>query len=403
VDGYWSGARKTNKNGAILKSYPQHYESWWLERAYAQFPQTGETHVLQKLEPVVGRLSDEFTVDRDDKPPENYNHPEEILAYGLFFFPQTYTRTLWVMEELCERVKWQPRQDRPLRILDLGCGSGAASFALLDQLDAQGCDITIEHVGVDRSGYNLDAARDLSQSRSYQTIQVNSTWLRRDVTSAQFSWEKKPFNQSWDIILMSFSFGEFVVGLEDEQAISVVHDLSDVLAQGGIVVITEPSLMETSLRLEVVRDAVAESDSLQVLAPCLHQQPCPALQEKRFWCHEVRKWHPPESIAFLNTRLHREIRFLKFSFLLFQKADATPAMDAGNRYFRLVSPIAKKSGQMVCKGCSAEGAIHTYEWLTRNLSKEEIKNQLGLERGDCVLTSEIKALGTAGRFRVEHK
>ncbi len=384
-----------------MKAYPQRYESWWLDRASAQSPGTGETHVLQKLEPVVGRLSDEFTIYRDNEAPENYDRPEEITAYGLFFFPQTYTRTLWVIDELLERNQWMPASDRPLRVLDLGCGSGAASFALLDQLDAKGLSVEVEHYGVDRSGYNLDAARELAATCAYDNIRVKSEWLRRDVTSSQFSWEKKPFNRPWDIILMSFSFGEFVVGLEDEQAVAVVQDLSDALAEDGTVIITEPSLMETSVRLEVVRDAIAASGNLQVLAPCLHQQPCPALEQKRFWCHEVRKWHPPESIAFLNTRLHREIRFLKFSFLMFQKTDEVSITDAGDTHFRLVSPMAKKSGQMVCKGCSAGGAINTYEWLTRNLTKEQVKNHLGLERGDCVSTQEIRPLGTAGRFRIE--
>jgi len=383
-----------------LKTYPQRYESWWLGRASNHFRGTGGTHVLQKLEPVVGRLSDEFTIYRDGEAPENYDRPEEILAYGLFFFPQTYTRTLWVVAELLERLQWAPAPDRPLRVLDLGCGSGAASFALLDQLDATGLPVEVEHYGVDRSGYNLDAARELASSQSYENIQVTSEWLRRDVTSSQFSWDKKPFNKSWDIILMSFSFGEFVVGLEDEQAVEVVHDLADALRDAGTVLITEPSLMETSVRLEVVRDAVAASQELQVLAPCLHQDACPALEQKRFWCHEVRKWHPPETIAYLNTRLHREIRFLKFSFLLFQKTAEIPTTDAGDAYFRLVSPSSKKSGQMVCKGCSANGVINTYEWLTRNLSKEQVKNHLGLERGDCVFAKEIKPLGTPGRFRV---
>ncbi|MEM6885949.1 MAG: small ribosomal subunit Rsm22 family protein [Verrucomicrobiota bacterium] len=384
-----------------MKAYPQRYESWWLERASKQSPGTAEVHLLQKLEPVVSRLSDEFTIYRDDGAPENYDRPEDIIAYGLFFFPQTYTRTLWVVDELLERLQWMPKLERPLRVLDLGCGSGAASFALLDQLDQAGLKIEIEHYGVDRSGYNLDAARDLGESCSYKNIRVISKWLRRDITSNQFSWDQKPFNRPWDIILMSFSFGEFVVGLEDEQAVAVVQELSDVLAVKGTVIITEPSLMETSVRLEVVRDAVATSGELQVLAPCLHQEPCPALEQKRFWCHEVRKWHPPESIAFLNTRLHREIRFVKFSFVIFQKADSHFARDASSAYFRLVSPVSKKSGQMVCKGCSAEGAVNTYEWLTRGLSKEDVRNHLGLERGDCVFAKQVKPLGTAGRFRVE--
>lgn len=385
-----------------LKAYPQQYESWWLEYASGHFPGTAKSHVLQKLELTVGKLSDEFTIDRDEQAPDNYDRRDEILAYGLFFFPQTYTRMLWAASELLGRCGWGPpnKDERSLRVLDLGCGSGAASFALLDQLDGMGVEMEVEHYGVDRSGYNLDAARALADAVSYQNIQVRSEWLRRDVTGTQFSWEKKPFNQRWDVILMSFSFGEFVAGLEDGQAVSIVLELQDVLRESGVVLITEPALMETSVRLEVVRDAVAASEALQVLAPCLHQQPCPALEQKRFWCHEVRKWTPPETIAYLNTRLHRDIRFLKFSLLCFQKSGAATPNAAGDEFFRLISPVAKKSGQMVCKGCAASGSIHTYEWLTRHLSKEQVKNHLDLERGDCLKAKNLKALGTEGRFRI---
>jgi ribosomal protein RSM22 (predicted rRNA methylase) len=386
-----------------VKEYPQKYESWWLDRASARFAGTAGSHVLQKLESTVGKLSDQFTLHRDQGAPENYDSPEQILAYGLFFFPQTYGRTRWVVDELLERVKWNPaeaRREHPLRVLDLGCGSGAASFALLEALNEKCPGMVVEHYGVDRSGLNLDAARELSEMLSFENITVTSEWLRRDVTSPQFSWENKPFNQPWDVILMSFSFGEFVVDLEDEQAVAVMTDLADALQPSGVAIITEPALMETAVRLEVVRDAIAESDQLQILAPCLHQQACPALARKTFWCHEVRKWRPPESLAYLNTRLHRDIRFLKFSMLVFEKSETPADTTVADHAFRLVSPVAKKSGQLVCKGCAASGTINTYEWLTRHLSKNQVKHQLDLERGDCVTEEHIRALGTPGRFRV---
>jgi hypothetical protein len=156
--------------------------------------------------------------------------------------------------------------------------------------------------------------------------------------------------------------------------------------------------METSVRLEQCRDAVAATGAHRILAPCLHSEVCPALASRSFWCHEVRRWRPPESLAALNTRLHREIRFLKFSFLVFGPGE--PVASGGAENFRLVSPMAKKSGQLVCKGWAGDGQIHTYEWLTRNLDKADIKNDLGLERGDRVQVENLKPLADGERQRV---
>lgn len=379
--------------------YPETFENWWLARASEATPKASPGQVLSRHEPVVARLSDAFTLDRTDVAPDVYRSRQEIDAYGLFFFPQTVCRSVCVVRELIEDVGWKPPQGRPLRVLDLGCGSGGASFGFLHEVLSSFPDVPIEHFGVDRSPDNLDAARDCAAecfSDNGSTIQWN--WLRRDITGSGFSWERSPFNKPWDVILLGFSFGEFTAGLEDEAVADALLELSDALAENGVAIVLEPALMETSVRLEICRDAVAATGAHRILAPCLHNGPCPALAEKRFWCHEVRRWRPPESLATINTRLHREIRFLKFSFLVFGPGE--PVASSGPERFRLVSPMAKKSGQLTCKGCAGDGQIHTYEWLTRHLSKEEIKNDLGLERGDRVEIPNLKPLADGQRQRV---
>lgn len=378
--------------------YPEVFENWWLARAGEATPKASTGQVLSRHEPVVARLSDAFTLERGEIAPDVYRSLQEIDAYGLFFFPQTFCRSARVIQEFIEDTGWLPRAERPLRMLDLGCGSGGASFGFLHQLFQTYPEIRVEHVGVDRSPDNLEAARACANGCLPEAV-VNWNWLRRDIAGSGFSWEKAPFNQPWDVILLGFSFGELVAGVEEDSVPGILLEMADTLSPEGVAIVLEPALMETSVRLEQCRDAVAATGSYCILGPCLHHNACPALAGKQFWCHEVRRWRPPESLAALNTRLHREIRFLKFSFLAFSKGEPTPA--TGPEHFRLVSPIAKKSGQLVCKGCAADGQIHTYEWLTRNLSKKEIKNDLGLERGDRVHSPDLKPLADGERLRVD--
>jgi len=378
--------------------YPDVFEDWWLARAGEATPKASVGQVLSRHESVVARLSDAFTLERDHAAPDVYRSRQEIDAYGLFFFPQTFCRSARVVRELIEDAGWSPPVGRPLRMLDLGCGSGGASFGFLHQLVQSFPEVHVEHVGVDRSPDNLETARACA-SNCVKETSIKWNWMRRDITGSGFSWEKAPFNQPWDVILLGFSFGELVAGVEEEAVPGILLEMADSLAPEGVAVILEPALMETSVRLEKCRDAVAATGSYRILGPCLHHAACPALAGKQFWCHEVRRWRPPESLAALNTRLHREIRFLKFSFLAFSKGESPSA--TGPEHFRLVSPIAKKSGQLICKGCAGDGQIHTYEWLTRNLSKKEIKDDLGLERGDRVHTPELKPLADGERQRVE--
>jgi len=381
--------------------YPKAFEDWWLQRCSAN---ASPGQVVQRHAPVVAHLSDLFTIERGDTPPDAYRSSLEVNAYGLFFFPQSFCRAARVMQELIREAGWRPAPDRPLRILDLGCGSGGTAFGVMHSLLGAFPGQHVHFIGVDRSGENLEAAGDFFRDFTERFPNTGAEWIRRDVVGSGFSFQQTPFHQPWDLVLMGFSFGEFVAGLEAEASTGPVTEVFLRLAPGGSLVILEPALQETAERLERIRDGLVEREDLQILGPCLHQQACPARAGAKFWCHEVRRWHPPEIVAALNSNLHREIRFLKFSFLALQrtgeqaKPEATAPSPEG--YFRIVSPVRKQSGQIVCQGCAANGQIQTYEWLTRNLSRQEIKNNLGLERGDRVMIDHLKPLGTEGRWRV---
>ncbi len=385
--------------------YPEALEAWWINRAASHLETPEDTRLLQKLLPRVRDLSDHFTLRRADGAPSCYEHNGDVLAYGLFFFPQTHTRLRFIAREWIETSAWNPPTEigRPLRVLDLGCGSGAASHAVLTEIGAHFPGTEVKLVGVDRSVTNLDTARDLFRAQPPHGMTFTSNqWMRRDVTGSGFSWKEDPFCGPWDIILMGFSFGEFAAGLETEAASAAIREVTRTLREDGILMMAEPALQETSERLEAIRDDLATRSDLRLLAPCLHQHPCPARAGGHFWCHEVRRWSPPPSLVWLNSTLHRDIRFLKFSFFVVQNAPAlTPAPDhSSHHHFRLVSPIARQPGQLVCKGCAASGKIQTVEWLTRHLTKEQIKNDLGLERGDRLHLPHLKELGTPGRYRI---
>ncbi len=171
--------------------------------------------------------------------------------------------------------------------------------------------------------------------------------------------------------------------MDSKKAADYIATLTELLAPDGLLLLIEPALQETSERLERIRDAVIMKGGVYVWAPCLHQYPCPLLASGRFWCHEVRRWDPPESLRFLNRHLHRTENALKFSFLALGRC---PPQENIIDSFRLLSSWAKTKGKWIASGCAADGHRHEYQVLKREGSKGGIANRINeSERGDIML------------------
>jgi hypothetical protein len=252
--------------------------------------------------------------------------------------------------------------------------------------------------GIDRSGENLDAARALTREwEPPGKTSWNIKFQRRNLQPAASGPLATP-RGSWDLILFSFSLNELAMKSEDEILGDWLVRIMSHLAPGGICLILEPALMETSTRLMSLRDWLMETTNIRLWGPCLHHQNCPMLADGRQWCHEVRRWAPPTSLEYLNRKLFRDIHHLKFSFLALGR-DSAPDLPGGAEFFRTVSPVNRTAGKFSLQGCSGDGTLHTYEWLQRNLSKDE-KDFLrsDWERGDIGQASDAEALGSGLRI-----
>ncbi len=360
--------------------YPVALEGWWLEQLRRGFPGRDREVALGKLRKHVSRISDLFTVEREQSTARAYHTPDDVLAYGLFYFPQTYARTALALNELIEFRQWQPDPIRPVRILDIGCGSGASTCAVMASLSDRVASAEIH--GLDQASENLEAARSLT--REWEPA-GRTTWQlkfqQRNLQPAAAGSLALP-RGSWDLIVLAFSLNELANQCEDSVLGDWLVRIMANLAPGGVCLILEPALMETSTRLMSLRDWFTETTHLHLWGPCLHRQTCPMLAEGKHWCHEVRRWTPPESLEFLNRKLFRDINHLKFSFLALGR-DPAPDLSTSANLFRTISPVARTAGKFSLRGCAADGQLHTYEWLQRHLSKEEkdfLRNTW--ERGD---------------------
>jgi SAM-dependent methyltransferase len=115
------------------------------------------------------------------------------------------------------------------------------------------------------------------------------------------------------------------------------------LAAGGLIVLVEPALRQTSRELLAVRDQLLAA-GLEVVAPCLWRGPCPALARDRDWCHDAA---PIEHGARVD-----------YSYLVLREPSAVgTALDPGPdpTLFRIVSDPMVEKGRLRLFGCGPAG------------------------------------------------
>lgn len=361
--------------------YPEVLEQFWLRRACRTLEIDDPREALQALEPEILALSELFTVKRDAGFAGYADDARRRMAYALFYLPQTFTRIAMILDE-CATAGWKMPANRTVRMLDLGAGLGAAGFAA-----AMRCEASLLLCATDTSVQSLDVLRE-----SFHAA-LESLWPKAalETRTTSLLHALREGDDTWDVITCSFALNEALETAGEAGASDWLDLVLARLAPGGLFVLCEPASESTSGRVELLRDHIAGQPGLRIVAPCLHQLPCPLLREGRVYCHEVRRWTPPASLAYLNQRLARHVHYLKFSFLAIARA-SSDAVPPDPTRCRLVAPITEETGKLTTRGCAADGQVYSYEVLTRNLTRDEKDASREIERGSRVTWGELQPL-----------
>lgn len=376
----------------MTPAYPAVLEAWWMAAARTVTGASNNAVALAQLEPLVAQLSDGFTKDRAEGFGDYVHDSKALAAYGLFYFPQTYVRLLFQLEELTGRCGWQPAAGATVRIADLGAGTGSAGLAAAARF-ATDHDVVL--TAVERSSASLDLATRIAQERSALWPRMRFDPRRMDLMDFQPGVEEK-----YDLLLASFALNECFQG-KDEAAFDAWMDrATGMLAEGGVLLFSEPAAKETFERFMRFRDRVTAGGRMTILAPCLHQRPCPMRAAGEAFCHEVRWWKPTSSMQSLNRRLFRTIQYLKFCFVAVAHRPPFPGENSAE-LARLVSPLMELKGRVQCDGCAADGVWRRYEMLTRGLKGAAKHDFLQTARGDVVRWVNPRLLGDGVVYRAE--
>lgn len=379
--------------------YPAWLERWWMQQACRSLGvgEFGETQA--ELQKQIQRLTDIFTTGREARFGDYGTDERLLVAYGLFYFPQTFARIRIPLREALHLRSWRPAHEQ-VRLLDLGAGTGGATVGAALLLDEMPFVAGVDALAVDQSPRSLSAVRRLAAENRQHLSRIRIGTARGDLKT----WFRKaPSGDRWDLIIASFSLGEAFFDADDAAVHQWLKMALGRLRPGGLLLITEPSLRETSERIERLRNLVAAEKTAIIWAPCPHHRSCPLLATGRYWCHEVRSWQAPESLSFLNRHLFRSLRDLKFSFLLAgpPPAPGASAEEGSGGFMRLVSPMSDMKGRYVWTGCASDGLRYEYEIQKRELSREEKDRLARVERGDLVKVLASEPLGDPRKRRVK--
>lgn len=192
---------------------------------------------------------------------------------------------------------------RDISILDLGCGPGTATLALLASLDHA---LTITCVE------SSAAMRSVAQ-------RLLSRWNGRGAVRAlsMFSTLANAPLEQYNLVVAANVLAE----VSESDSRSLLETLIQRVAPQGYLLLLEPGQQIHTRRLMFLRDHLARTaPDLVIQFPCFRMDDCPMLAASNTdWCHGTIEWKQPKLNAQIDEMLGFNKHRIKYSAFLFRQ------------------------------------------------------------------------------------
>ena len=381
------------KPTVLLPIFPKEIENWWWTRAQKKWQEIGEEKRLNLLRQEIVEQSDRFNKSRSFD-------SSSILAYGNFYFSRTWIAVQFAVAETFTRCHWTIPKNGPIRILDLGSGSGASGLACLSLIRFLGIQNPLELHAWDYSSKSLHYLKDLHRA-SYNLWPESKVFPKR--IDLRFLMQEKKKHR-YDLILLGYSFNEIREGHEVSESVQWLKQVTRVLKRSGCLIITEPAESQICRNLHEIMDyLVKDEKNLFHFAPYLNGLSCPMIaNDSKYFSHEVRRYPIIKTVEKINRPLQLEIREVKFGLSILGLEE--PELKSPPLHFlRIISPVKKRKGTISFMGLAADGVEYYYEFQRREMSEEAKNNLLYLERGDVLSIEANFEVKEGNRIRLSEK
>ncbi|MBM9505345.1 small ribosomal subunit Rsm22 family protein [Actinacidiphila acididurans] len=278
----------------------------------------------------VGRLIEQYRGATQTAAPV-LRDADAAAAYAAYRMPATYAAVRSALGAFRLRAgDWAPRTH-----LDLGGGTGAATWAVADAWPDEGHESTV----LDWSAAALELGRALAAGAEAAPVRA-ARWSRAPLSGGA------PELPETDLVTVSYVLGE----LTPADRAALVRAAAG--AARGALVIAEPGTPEGYARIIEARDLLIAAGHT-VLAPCPHDAACPMAGGD--WCHFAARVP--------RTSLHRRLKGgslpyedEKFSYVAAVRPGALPA-PAGPAAARVVRHPQIRKGQVLLELCAPEPGL----------------------------------------------
>lgn len=253
----------------------------------------------------------------------------DALAYALTRLPATYAAIVDVMG----RLRDEQSDMAPLRLLDAGSGTGAASWAA-SAVWPEIAQITM----LDHSQAFLDLAAALAAG-SGQAALTGAELIDADLTRLP---EPLP---TADLVVAAYALTE----LSDAELPVVAESLWRRVTPAGALALIEPGAPRDHVRLLRVRDRLIALGA-RIVAPCPHLAACPMIGSD--WCHfSVRLPRSRDHMFLKDCVVPFEDE--KYAYLVARRVGAPP----GNR---IIGPVRVAKPGATARICGQAGINETF-------------------------------------------
>ena len=252
----------------------------------------------------------------------------DALAYALSRLPATYAAIAAVLG----RLRDEQTDMAPLRLLDAGSGTGAASWAA-SAVWPEIAQITM----LDRSRVFLDLAAALAASSGRAAL-TGADHIEADLTRLP---EPLP---GADLVVVAYALTE----LADTALPVVAESLWSRVTPTGALALVEPGAPRDHIRLMRVRDRLIALGA-RIVAPCPHQADCPITGDD--WCHFSARLPRSRDHMFLKDGVV-PFEDEKYAYLVARRVGDP----AGNR---IISPVRVAKPGAMARICGPAGINET--------------------------------------------
>lgn len=311
------------------------------------------SHLLNKW---VFELSEVFINEKLNKMGAYFKQKEYAAAYLIFIFPQSLIKIFLIMQEISTLCNKRFSDKSSITIIDLGSGMGPSTFGIFEYFKTNQFNKMQYYELVEKNELPIYIHKLITERKNY-FINAQFNIIKSDLINYVNNLKKKA-----DIIILSLVLSELMVL---NKQINLIKKLINQLNDDGILIIIEPALKKCSHRLISLRNKIIKEDTV-IYAPCLSKNPCELESNEKQWCFKEIAWEAPIYMQYINRKLYRDIKKLKFSYLVLSKAQMLKIHNKTNLY-RSIAPATLKKGKASIIACNSKCEIKTIELLKRDL------------------------------------